>query len=159
MNIIESGAEISPDNMRRYDLWRVWDKSKPYVLFIGLNPSTADAMMDDPTIRRCKRFAFDWGFGGVHMGNLFAYRATNPKEMKQQIDPVGFNNDYHLCHLAERAGIIICAWGADGGHHNRDQQVIKLLNDLPLFCLGKTKGGQPRHPLYLKSNVKPEVFA
>ena len=89
-------AVFSPCRTYRYALSRVWAADKPYALFIGLNPSTADETLDDPTIRRCIDFAKRWGYGGLVMANLFAYRATNPSEMKAATDPVGVANDEWL---------------------------------------------------------------
>ena len=87
--LIDNGAVLSPDLKHRYNLWRIWETGKPFALFIGLNPSTADHTKDDPTVRRCKQFALDWGYGGFHIVNLFGYRATKPTDMIKQADPVG----------------------------------------------------------------------
>lgn len=149
---------LSTSRLYRYDLWRIWDTTKPYALFIGLNPSTADANKDDPTIRRCKRFAFDLGYGGVHMANLFAFRATKRKDMLRVSEPIGWENNGRLNLLAQHAGIIICAWGTDGGHRQRDQEVINMLSGFDLYCLGITKAGYPGHPLYIKADTKPTIF-
>jgi len=157
-DIIQTGATISPDQLFRYNLWRIWDTAKPYALFVGLNPSTADATEDDPTIRRCKRFAADWGYGGIHMVNLFAYRATKPENMMKAYGPHGADNDQWIKALTEHAGIIICAWGANGDYLNRDQEVIELLESFDLYHLGMTKDGKPRHPLYIKADTKPIPF-
>ena len=153
-----SGAHFSHCRVYRFALWRQWEVSEPYVLFVGLNPSTADENIDDPTIRRCKRFAIDWGYGGIVMANIFAFRATDPKEMLASDNPVGVGNDIWLKYLAHRAGMVICAWGAHGKYLNRDKQVCELLDDYPLHCLGTTKGGQPRHPLYIKADQRPVEF-
>lgn len=155
LEIMYTGAEISACSHYRYDLWRRWGDG-PYVLFIGLNPSTADASDDDPTIRRCKRFVSDWGYSAMHMANLFAYRATNPKDMLKASDPIGIDNDTTLASLASRAGVIVCAWGAMGGHMNRDNACVELLSGYNLKCLGVTKAGQPRHPLYIKADRQLE---
>ena len=152
------GAHFSHDRLYRYALWRKWERNPNYVLFIGLNPSTANEREDDPTIRRCKRFAKDWGFGGVYMANLFALRATNPKVMLAHDNPVGIDNDVWLQDLACNAGIIVCSWGAHGGHQDRDKYVINLLAAHDLMCLGVTKSGKPRHPLYIKADMALEVF-
>ena len=109
-------AEFSPDRIYRYALYRTWDETKPRVMFIGLNPSTADESKDDPTIRRCKNYAFDWGYGGLIMANLFALRATKPKIMKEHALPIGRDNNYWLESLARDAEIIIAAWGVNGSH-------------------------------------------
>ncbi len=152
----DSGAVFSPDRIYRYFLYRVWDETKLRVMFIGLNPSTADESLDDPTIRRCKRFAFDWGFGGLIMANLFALRATAPKVMMSHIAPTGSKNDYWLDSLARDAGIIIAAWGANGSHHGRDKAVLRFMPQMS--HLGLTKAGMPKHPLYLKANTKPQIW-
>lgn len=122
-------------------------------MFIGLNPSTADEINDDPTIRRCVAFAKAWGYAGLCMANLFAYRATNPRDMKVAADPVGPDNDAHLCRLGQRAGVIVAAWGVNGMHKGRAAQVRKLLP--ALHCLALTKDGHPGHPLYLPGTLTP----
>lgn len=125
-------------------------------MFVGLNPSTADETRDDPTIRRCMAFAKAWGYGGLCMTNLFSFRATDPKDMKAAADPVGPENDAHLLALAEGAGVIIAAWGANGTHKGRDKDVRKLLPTL--YCLAMTKGGHPGHPLYLPKILTPQLM-
>lgn len=153
-----SGATFSPDRKYRYALWRQWIQSQPYALFIGLNPSTANEHDDDPTIRRCKRFARDWGYGALCMANLFALRATAPKDMLSGESPIGTDNDRWLRDLAKSAGIIVCAWGTNGSHLGRDEYVRNLLADYELKCLGVTKHGHPRHPLYVKASQKLVSF-
>ena len=152
------GASFSPDRNYRYSLWRRWEQNAPYALFIGLNPSTANEREDDPTIRRCKRFAADWGYGAIYMANLFALRATDPKVMLRHNDPVGVDNDVWLQDLARDAGVIVCAWGAHGGHRERDKRVMHLLSAHDLMCLGSTKDGKPRHPLYIKADKQLEAL-
>lgn len=149
---IDSGAEFSPDRVYRYSLWRRWEQDAPYALFIGLNPSTADEHQDDPTIRRCKRFAADWGYGAFYMANIFAIRATDPKEMLAHPKPIGIDNNVWLQNLARKAGVIVCAWGTHGSHRNRNKEVELLLDAHRLMCLGTTKDGHPRHPLYIKAS-------
>ena len=122
-------------------------------MFVGLNPSTADETQDDPTIRRCIAFAKAWGYGGVCMTNLFAYRATLPEVMKATSDPVGPDNDEYLRALAADAGVVVAAWGANGTHKGRDAEVRKLLPEL--HCLALTKDGHPGHPLYLRKTLTP----
>lgn len=152
------GASLSPDRNYRYALWRIWEQNAPYALFIGLNPSTADEREDDPTIRRCKRFAADWGYGAVYMANLFALRATDPKVMLAHDEPVGIDNDVWLQDLARGAGVIVCAWGAHGGYMQRDTKIMELLAAHDLMCLGTTKEGKPRHPLYIKADKPLEAL-
>ena len=156
---ISGGAVLSPDRDERYVLYRQWQEDVPYVLFIGLNPSTADEDTDDRTIKRCIRFASDWGFGAFCMANLFAWRATKRKDMLAHARPVGAYNDAWLRNLSRDAGLIVCAWGADGGHLKRDRAVLDmLLLFYPLMCLGTTKDGHPGHPLYIKASKPLEIF-
>jgi hypothetical protein len=153
-----SDAIFSPCRKYRYVLWRRWsnDWSSNYAMFVGLNPSTADETQDDPTIRRCIKFVKDWGYSGLCMANLFAYRATDPKDMIASADPIGLENDKYLLEYAARAGIIVAAWGNYGTHHNRHIYVKKMLSNL--HCLRLTKLGMPWHPLYLPQTLKPIHF-
>jgi hypothetical protein len=152
----ESGAKFSACRSYRYALWRTWADSGPRVMFIGLNPSTADEFEDDPTIRRCIRFAKDWGYGGLLMLNAYAFRATNPNDMKKAIDPIGPLNDDELAFRSQQCGLVIAAWGVHCSL-SRSVSVCKVING-PIYCLGKTKDRKPKHPLYLKSDTKPELF-
>lgn len=156
--IVSCGADYSVDRRYRYSLWRRWEQESPYALFIGLNPSTADESRDDPTIRRCRRFALDWGFGALYMANLFALRATDPRVMTSDHEPIGDENDQWLKALTQNAGIIICAWGVHGTHRARNQEVLAMLEAHPLQCLGTTQHGHPRHPLYVKASTQPTGF-
>jgi hypothetical protein len=139
----------------RYTLWRVWDPGKPLLMFVGLNPSTATDIENDPTVTRCIDYARRWGFGGLVMMNLFAFRATDPKEMKGVADPVGPENDAALEEQAQRAGLVIAAWGTHGTHHGRARKVIDsgILGDYKVLCV--TGGGHPGHPLYLPAEWEP----
>lgn len=145
----ESGATFSPCGLYRYHLWRVWAPDGPQILFIGLNPSTADEKTDDNTIRRCIGFAKEWKAGGVHMVNLFALRSTDPRGLKEAADPIGPENDdvlktvHGLCHRS------IAAWGNHGAYKFRSSHVRVLLGTQFLWCFGKTSKGEPKHPLYL----------
>lgn len=153
MSEVLRSAQFSPCRNYRYVLWRWWDREKPYAMFIGLNPSTADEKTDDPTIRRCIDFASDWGYGGLCMTNLFALRATDPHVMMKHSEPVGFENDKYILELSKQAGIVIAAWGTKGAFQHRDDTVYAMVENIK--CLGLTKGGYPRHPLYLPKDVKP----
>ena len=149
-------AVFSPCRTYRYALSRVWAADKPYALFIGLNPSTADETLDDPTIRRCIDFAKRWGYGGLVMANLFAYRATDPAVMKRAAEPVGELNDPWLIALAAQAGVVIAAWGEHGAFGQRSAQVCQLIPQLHYLQLNKS--GEPRHPLYLKRTLVPQAL-
>jgi len=122
-----------------------------------LNPSTADAEVDDPTIRRCMRFARREGSGGIVVVNLYAFRAADPRRLALQPDPYGPDNFRHIDNVANSSGAIVCAWGsfpADGAY------TAHRLGRLParLVCLGKTKDGSPRHPLYVRADQPLEPF-
>lgn len=148
-----SSAEFSPCGLYRYTLTRQWGHGE-FVMFVGLNPSTADAMIDDPTIRRCIGFAKTWGFAGLLMGNIFAWRATDPRKMLSAADPVGPGNDTFLRLMASQAALIVAAWGAHGGHLGRDVAVRAMLPRLHFLRL--TKDGHPGHPLYLPKTLRPQ---
>jgi hypothetical protein len=155
----------------RYSLLRIWDPGLPSVLFIGMNPSTADARTNDPTIRRCLWFAAGWGYGSLVMCNLFAYRATDPAAMAswwlRGQDIVGPEHDLLLAHLARESGDIVVAWGSISQHPRvfrpavraRVDAVAQLLNvhgsgPRSIVCLGTTADRQPRHPLYLAGDAE-----
>lgn len=148
---------FSPCRTYRYALWREWIGGDGYAMFVGLNPSSADENLDDPTIRRCVAFAKMWGYSGLCMTNLFAFRATDPKDMKAAADPVGPDNDEHLRTLAVEAGVIVAAWGANGTHRGRDAEARKMLP--VLHCLALTKAGHPGHPLYLLKTLTPVLMS
>lgn len=151
-----SGAEL--DGPYRYLLWRRWADAAT-VLFVMLNPSTADARRDDPTIRRCSGFARAWGFGGVEVVNLFAWRATDPRELRRAADPVGPENDRVIAAAAARNHAVIAAWGNHGALGERDRQVAALLARFRPRCLGApTARGAPRHPLYVRAAVRTGAF-
>lgn len=149
---------LSPCRNYRYTLWRNVDSLNDdgYAMFIGLNPSTADAVLDDPTIRRGMAFAKAWGYGALCMTNLFAFRATKPTDMLAAVDPIGPENDKHLVELARGAGVVVAAWDTNGTHLGRDQAVRAVVPNL--HCLRKTQAGHPGHPLYLPGNLTPMIF-
>jgi hypothetical protein len=141
------------DGPYRYLLWRRWADAAS-LLFVMLNPSTADAERDDPTIRRCVGFARAWGFGGVEVVNLFAWRATYPGELRRARDPVGPHNDGVILAAAARNQAVLAAWGNHGALGARDRQVAALLAPFRPRSLGAlTAGGAPRHPLYVRAAV------
>ena len=121
------------------------------VLFIMLNPSTADEWKDDPTIRRGMGFASLWGFGWFVACNLFALRSTDPRRLYQADDAAGPENDMHILGAAQESDLTVCAWGNHGQLHGRGVQVVQMLQSqgIKLHHLGLTKVGQPKHPLYL----------
>ena len=151
-------AIFSPCRKYRYVLWRQWRENSSQSVFIGLNPSTADETKDDPTIRRCIGYAKEWGYGGIIMLNIFAYRSTNPKDLRLVEDPVGSSNDVFLKSYLRVSNTIAC-WGVWGSHENRGQKVIEMLGREYLMCLGQTKDGHPKHPLYLKRGIVPVKLA
>jgi hypothetical protein len=154
---MKSTAIISEDGIYRYELTREWDEGR-HALWIMLNPSTADASQDDPTIRRCISFSQRWGFGGLRVCNLFALRATDPKELLGCPDPVGPENDDYILKNAELASCVHLAWGTKGALKGRAEAVVQLLRATGrqyLLCLGTTKDGHPKHPLYIRSDVQP----
>lgn len=182
-----SGALLSPDRMYRYALWRIWDDTRPLINFIGFNPSTADELIDDPTIRRCVGYAQSWverrgvtdkepnppieqSFGGIYMTNLFAYRHTHPKYLLKAQDPIGVENDIHLINIARKCNIVVFSWGnllPKLKLMERDTAIISLFKKnfadpfnqtVKVNHLGKTKAGNPRHPLYLKKTERLQSF-
>jgi hypothetical protein len=146
-------AKFSDCRKYRFALWRIWDESKPYAMFIGLNPSTADEIEDDRTISRCISYARSWGYGGLCMANLFAFRATKPEDMMAVIDPIGLGNDEWLVKLSENAGVVVAAWGNTGNHLNRSSQVLEFMPNLHYLKINKS--GEPAHPLYQNANLQP----
>lgn len=147
--VVTRGVLFDPTGAYRYRLWRVWAPDAPRLAFVLLNPNAADAVHDDPTIRRCVGFARAWGYGGVDVVNLFAWRTPNPRALRAAPDPVGPDNDAHLQAVAARAALVVAGWGVHGALAGRDVVVRRLLAGYPLACLGLTKAGHPRHPLYL----------
>lgn len=163
---IARGARISECGLYRYDLVRRWqDHGMPArgdMLFVMLNPSTADASVDDPTIRRCMHFARREGCDGLRVVNLFAFRATDPAALKRIRDPVGPDNDRTLrAAFAEQRDAktpCVAAWGAHGTLHGRHLRVLAIAREVgvEMVCLGRTKHAAPKHPLYM-SNDSPLV--
>lgn len=153
-------AEFSPCRTWRYVLRRRWAPGSA-VGFILLNPSTADETQDDPTIRRCIGYAKAWGFGGLVLGNLFAFRATDPADMKAAADPIGPENYEALRKICEEAtGNIVCGWGAHGTYLNAGRRAFDFLRHMGVVpqALALTADGQPRHPLYLRADLRPCGF-
>lgn len=153
-SLLRCGASFDETGHYRYALWRIWD-DRPIINFIGLNPSTADLTMDDPTIRRCIGFARTWGMGGIIMTNAFAFRSTDPEMLEFVDDPIGTGNDITLLEAAQQAERVVLAWGNYGEYRDRGKAVLNLLApvDGKLSCFGYTKVRQPKHPLYLSKNA------
>ena len=143
----------------RYLLWREWNSNLKTVSFIMLNPSRADAEVNDPTITRCINFARSWGYGRLEVVNLFAYRTSKPSLLKQAAEPIGKDNDRYILESVESGDRIILAWGNHGAWRKQDLYTLQLLeNHNYLYSLGITKQGCPRHPLYLRSTIKPQRY-
>lgn len=156
---LESDAVISDCGKYRYLLRRTWDHEKPRILFVMLNPSTADASVDDPTIKSCVRLAKSWGYGSFEIVNLYAWRATDPEELKSKADPVGPSNDNAIMHALRRCDLPIVAWGKHATYYRARHVYGMLKAERPaVFCVGKNKDGTPKHPLYIKSGVALEAF-
>jgi hypothetical protein len=142
--------------MYRYTLRRTWEPDLPVVLFVGLNPSTADETHDDPTIRRCVGFARRWGYGGLIVVNLFAWQTTDPRALRKAIDPVGLENDAWILRGQEEADRVVAAWGNGGTFRGRAGEVLPRLREP--YALGINQSGQPVHPLYVRGDVALRRF-
>ena len=147
----DSGARISDDEVYRYRLWRIWGSCIDRLVYIMLNPSTADAMKDDPTIRKCVGFAKIFGFDRIDVVNLYAYRATKPTVLQQVSDPIGPQNDNEIFKCCNKASKIVCAWGRQPFARQRARTVAHLLTEAgnKLYCLETNSDGSPMHPLYV----------
>lgn len=150
LGYLAATAHFSRCRMYRYALTRRLGLGERTILFIGLNPSTADATYDDPTIRRCVGFARRMGYDVLLMANLFGWRATDPRRLKGVRDPVGSQNDVWLRKLARMADTIVAAWGNGASSSERPSEVLAWFGRV--YCFGQTDLGQPRHPLYLPSD-------
>jgi len=153
----DSGALFSPCRRWRYLLWRRWDPARPVANFLMLNPSTADEWQLDPSCTRARRYAERWGFGSVLITNIFAWRATDPEDMKAVRDPVGRGNDRAILRAARESALVVCAWGNHGAHLGRSTDIRKLLTRAKIQprALRMNAGGEPAHPLYLPARLKP----
>ncbi len=148
-----AGAIFSPDKRYRYRLWRMWDADKPVLAFIMLNPSKADSRILDATVRRCIDYAKRWGYGTLEVGNIFALKSTDPSLLYTVEDPIGPDNNQAILDIYHKADLTIAAWGFHGEHLDRGKEVLELIPGAK--CLVQTKDGQPGHPLYLNSGLKP----
>lgn len=155
MKYLTKSAVLSECGVYRYELRRAWDLDLPSLLWVMLNPSTADAASDDPTINRCAGFSAAWGYGGMTVANLYALRATDPGEVLIHDDPVGPENDTYLGRLADAHPVTVAAWGAHGRFRGRGAAVVdRLRRATTLYHLGLTTSRQPKHPLYLPAGTK-----
>lgn len=159
MVYLENDAVISDCGKYRYLLRRIWDRAKPRALIVMLNPSTADAVVDDPTIRSCVRLCQPF-FGGFEVINLYAFRSTDPEGLLESDDPIGPDNWKVAKAAAIRSDLIICAWGAHEAAKTPSSTMFSvLLSQRPaVFCFDTTKHGMPKHPLYIKSGSSLKVW-
>lgn len=156
---MKRSAEISDCGKFRWWLQRRWSDG-PLVCFVMLNPSVADGLIDDPTIRRCIGFAQAWGFGGLSVRNLYPFRATKPRYLKlamKTIDVAGGERGANELRAARSADLVIAAWGANATDEGQ-RRGIALTHPAPLWCLGKTQDGRPLHPLMQPSHLEPVPF-
>ena len=159
---VGSSACLSEDGTHRYQLERIWDEAKPIVMFVMLNPSTADWKENDPTIRRCLGFAKRWGFGGLLVGNLFSFRSTNPKELLEQEKLIIWMNIQHLKEMSERSKLIVYAWGNSSIVKKLEKRFpdYKPLSEIvgePHY-IELCQDGTPKHPLYLRSDLSHHKY-
>ena len=155
-----SVAIYSDCEQYRYLLTRTWDQRGRKALFVMLNPSTATEVQNDPTVERCERRARALGFGSFRVCNIFAWRETDPRLMRQAQDPVGPENDPAIRESCHWADMIVCAWGTHGAHLDRGPAVERLMRETgrPLHHLGLTKDGHPKHPLYIGYATRPVLW-
>ncbi len=159
---IERDAVLSDCGRYRYLLRRAWDHTKPRALFVMLNPSTADAKVDDATIRSCIRLCKSWGYGSFEVCNLYGWRSTDPDALNVGDMPmmIGEKNADVMDAAIGRCDVVICAWGAHASARLRQQAVCSTVKAMKpaVYCLGKTKSGAPKHPLYIKTGTPLEVY-
>lgn len=151
----EYNAILSKNGKHRFALWRIWDKELPKIAFIGLNPSTANHLKDDPTIKRVRRFAKDWGYGGFYMLNLFTKVTPNPDDLL--IEPnIKMTSNYYLSHYASLSNEICFCWGAFKQAQKRAKEIIEMFPDAT--TLGYNNNGSPKHPLFVRADTKRTIF-
>jgi len=155
-----STAVYSDCEKYRYSLTRIWQPKGKKAFFVMLNPSTATEVQNDPTVERCERRSRTLGFGAFRVANIFAWRDTDPRKMRSSADPIGPENDATITEGCAWADQIICAWGTHGEHLKRGAQVEKIMRatNLPLYHLGLSKAGHPKHPLYIAYAVQPQLW-
>lgn len=171
---MNAGAVFSPCYKYRYSLWRIWEDTLPILGFVMLNPSTADAEKNDATIRKCMGFARQNAYGGIKIANLYAWRATDPRDLWKVydkhgeyagVDAIGADNDDHITALCEsvipEGGNVVCAWGKQPKAGQRIAQVkatLKFFNT-PVFALQLNNDGSPAHPLMLPYRCELREYA
>jgi hypothetical protein len=155
-----SEAVFSDDYRYRYLLTRRWAVGGTTATFLMLNPSTATASADDPTIRRCVGYARRWGHSALNVVNLYGWRATDPRELRRVDDPVGPLNDRFIRQVCQAGRLNVAAWGIHGSRGDRAAQVVAMLDglDVDLTCLEVTSRGQPRHPLFCRLGLEPKPY-
>lgn len=155
-----STAVYSDCERYRYTLTREWDSTGRKVAFVMLNPSTATEVQNDPTVERCERRARALGFGAFRVCNIFAWRDTDPFQMKKAAEPIGAANDAAIVEACQWADTVVAAWGTHGAHLQRGPQVETLMRTVgkPLYHLGLSKAGHPKHPLYIAYVKQPELW-
>lgn len=151
-----SEAVFSSDKRYRYQLKRLWDKNLPCLLFIGLNPSTANAKENDPTIRRLIGFTKAWGYGGFLLCNLYAFCTPSPATLFKQIDPIGVDNDLWIKNSAKRVERVVLMYGNHGIKNDRAKKVIQQF--ITPYCIAISKQNMPKHPLYLPYTKTPLLY-
>ena len=153
----DAGAIFGGDGTYRYRLSRTW-AGGPTAVFVLLNPSTADATTDDPTVTRCVKYAAGMGFGRLLVVNLFALRSSDPSDLDAHPAPVGPKNDAHVVAAARAADRVVVGWGNAGGKRGRGRDVARRL-DVDLYAIGTTKSGHPRHPSRTPYDTTIERFS
>lgn len=157
----ESGAEFSEDRQYRYALWRIWDDSLPLVMFIGLNPSTANETQPDNTITKVKKIAAHNGFGGFYMMNLFGLVSSKPEALDTHLNPIGDNKEW-LYKIRHKCTKVVIAWGnfkqAEKAVSLGIADVLKVASPYPIYCLAQNKNGSPKHPLYCRDETIIKEF-
>lgn len=157
----EADAVFNATRTHRYSLMRAWDDTGASILWVMLNPSTADENKLDPTLRRCRNFSREWGYGSFYVANIYAFRATNPAELFKAENPIGENNDEWIRRLAARCQTVVAGWGSHPMVKNSDRakRVLEMLAKFrSIYCLGTTQDGFPRHPLYVPMTQELELL-
>ncbi len=156
-----STATYSDCERYRYDLTRIWNDADRKIAFVMLNPSTATEVQNDPTVERCERRARTLGYGAFRVCNIFAWRDTDPRKMRKAKNPIGPANDQAIQDACFWADTVVAAWGTHGEHLSRGPEVERLMRATgkPLFHLGLSKLGHPKHPLYISYATSPQLWS